>query len=232
MIQGNFQRFTLPIKKIDTPNELTVIILGADVSPRKKAHGPKSLVALGTKWNVIETQLDSIKTVFPKADVILVTGFQSQNIVNKNYQIRLINNPFYEDTSDVEQIRLALNATLSNKVLIIGGDIAFDAPAIMKIADYNSSILFDEINQVDDESVGVIHNNNVVESLSYSLPKKWLYTLYLEGKELEIMRKFVKNKELSKLLFFEAVNYIISAGGLIRAIPQRNGSMYKIGSAK
>lgn len=229
---NNFQRFTLPIKKISTENELTIIILGADVSPRKRSHGPKSLISLGSKWNIIETQLDSIKSVFPKADVILVTGFQSQTIVNKNYPIRIIENPFFEETSDVEQIRLAFNATLSNKVLIIGGDVAFDAPGLIKIDSYQSSILFDELSNNDDDSIGVTHNNNVVENLSYSLAQKWLYTLYLEGKELEILRKFVKNKERSKLMFFEAVNYIVNSGGLLRAVPQKNGTMYRAGKSR
>lgn len=226
---NNFQRFTLPIKKISEENELTIIILGADVSPRKKSHGPKSLLSLGTKWNVIETQIDSIKTIFPKADIILVTGFQSQTIINKSYPVRIIENPFYEETSEVEQIRLALNATLTSKVLIINGDLAFDAPSLINIANYHTSILFNETLSNDNDSIGLIQNNNIAENLSYSLPVKWLYTFYVEGKELEMLRKFVKNKERSKLLFFEAVNYIISSGGLVRAIPQKNGHMCRIG---
>jgi len=227
-----FQRFTMPIKNIATDNELTVIILGADVSPRKKSQGAKSLIPLSPKWNVIEMQLDAIKTMFPKAEIVLVTGFQSQQVISKKYPVRIVENPFFEETSDVEQIRIALNVTLSNKVLIVNGDLAFDAPALLNITNHGSNILFSDEKNLDKEDayIGVIHNNNVVENLVYCTPNKWLHTLYIEGKELETLRKFVRNKERSKLLFFEAINYIVSSGGLIRAIPQRSGTMYRIGT--
>lgn len=227
---NQFQRFTLPIKPIFENKEITILILGADVAQRKKSHGPKSLLALGTKWNIIEAQLDAIKTVFPKADIVLVTGFQSQAIVAKHYPVRIVENPFFEETSDVEQIRIGLNATLSDKVLIIGGDVAFDAPALMNIASHKTSILFDEVSKNDDDSVGITHNNNVLENMSYSIPNKWLHTLFIEGRELEMLKKFVRNKERSKLLFFEAVNYLVNNNALIRAIPQQNGAMYKVTS--
>ncbi len=227
-----FQRFTMPIKNIASDNELAVIILGADVSPRKKSQGAKSLIPLSPKWNIVEMQLDAIKTIFPKADIILVTGFQSQQVISKKYPVRIIENPFYEETSDVEQIRLALNATLNNKVLIVGGDLAFDAPSLMGVSNHGSNVLFNDARTLDsdDPCIGVVHNNNVVENLVYCTPNKWLHTLYIEGKELEMLRKFVRNKERSKLLFFEAINYIVSSSGLIRAVAQRSGTMYRVGA--
>jgi hypothetical protein len=227
-----FQRFTMPIKNVASENELAIIILGADVSPRKKSQGAKSLIPLSPKWNVIEMQLDAIKTMYPKAEVILITGFQSQQVINKKYPLKIIENPFYDETSDVEQIRIALNATLSSKVLIVNGDLAFDAPSLMNIEKHGSNVLFTDEKTLDkdDTCIGVVHNNNVVENLVYCTPNKWLHTLYAEGKELDILRKFIRNKERSKLLLFEAINYIISSGGLIRAVPQRFGTMYRIGT--
>lgn len=227
-MEQSFQRFTVPIKNVPNNNEVSVVILGADVAPRKKNQGAKSLIPFGSKSNMIEMQIVSIKNALPKSEIILVTGFQSQQVITKGYPVRIVENLNYNETSDVEQIRIALNAVLNKKVLIINGDLAFDSLSIMNITNHGSNTLFNPSQQENNDSIGVIHNNNKLENLIYCTANKWLHCVYLEGKELEIMRKFVRNKVSSKLLFFEAVNYVAS-NGLIRALPQQTGTMYRIG---
>ncbi len=224
----DFRRFTQPIKgSLASENNMTVILLGADVEPRRKSYGPKSLLTLDNKYNVIEHQIDAVKNVFPKADIILVAGFQAQSVVNKGYPIRIVENPFFEETSDVEQIRLGINASVSRKVLIVSGDLVFDAHSIHGIDTHGSCILYKEcIN--DDESLGITQNRDVLEHITYKLPNKWLYNLYLEEKELICLKKFLKTKERSKLLFFEAVNYLVDSGSILKAIPNIHGIMHKV----
>lgn len=208
-------RFIASLKPNSDQSEISVLILGSELTPRMKGHGPKSLMQVGKKFNVIETQIDSIKTVYPNADITLITGYQSQQIVNKGYGVSIIENPFYADTGGVEDIRIGLNVIRSDRVLVVNGDLVFDFDGLMSIKGKSSCVLVDETDYTPD-SVGVTENNNVVESLGFGLRTNWGYALIAEGRELELLRKFVRAKERSKLMFHEAVNGIIAAKGLIR----------------
>lgn len=218
-------RFITSLKPVTDPSELSILILGSELTPRKKGHGPKSLIQVGKKFNVIETQLDSIKTIYPNSHITLITGYMSQQIVNKGYNVSIIENPFYAETSQVEDIRLGLNAIRSNKVLILNGDLVFDAAALMTTKGKSSSVMYDEVDKTPD-TVGLTHNNDVAETLAYGLKTHWCYTLLAEGRELDLLRKFARNKERSKLTFYEAVNAVLQSGGLIRTMSV-NGLLYR-----
>lgn len=229
---NNYSRFTMPIKSVPSDEQFTAIILGANVELRQKGLGPKSLIPVSDTFNVIETQMDSIRTAYPKCDMLLVTGYQTSQIVSKRYPIKIVENPFFEETSEVEQIRIGLNAVLSNKVLFVGGDLVFDPFAINKITTHGSCTLFNPGNHPEEPDLGVVHHNNVLENVVYYGPQKWYNCLYLEGKELEAMRKFAKNKERSKLSMFEAINFLVGNKTLIRTLAVNEGTMYYVGKVK
>jgi hypothetical protein len=225
---NNFHRFITPIKNPPNNDEITVIILGANVTPRRKGFGAKSLFPIGQQWNIIETQIDSIKNAYPKADIILVTGFQSQQVINKKYPIRIVENVNFEETSEAEQLRIALNATIGNKVFIVGGDLVFDSVSIKSVASHGSNVLFSN-KPKEDVCLGIVHHNNILENVIYDMPNEWLNCAFFEGKELDALRKFLKNREHTKLLLFEVINYLVSNGCLIRTVEQKDGYMYKAG---
>lgn len=222
----NQHRFITSLKPVADNSQLSILILGSELTPRKRGYGPKSLMQVGKKFNVIETQIDSIRTIYPNANITLITGYMSQQIINKGYNVSIIENPFFEETSHVEEIRLGLNIIKGNRVLILNGDLVFDSHALTLTKGRPSSILYDDNDNTTD-SIGVTHNNDVAEILAYGIPHKWCHNLLVEGRELSLLRKFAINKERSKLMFFEAVNHIIKSGGLIRTVHQNEGILYR-----
>ena len=67
------------------PNEtlVHVIIPSAGIGRRMKSYGCKSLLNIRDK-KLIDIQVENIRNVFPTNEIILVTGFDSDRLINNS----------------------------------------------------------------------------------------------------------------------------------------------------
>ncbi len=227
-------RFTVPIKSksIDS-SHVTAIILASIPNPRMKTMPSVSLLSVDKQHNVIDIQVESIRASYPKADIILVTGHDANQVISKKPDgVRIIENQSYNDSGENEEIRLALNNSITESILLINGNCIFDAACIQQMRNHGSCTLVDVKDQIDSDSLGVISNGNKVENIAYGIEKKWCYVSYIEGREYTLLKKFASLRNRGNMCAFESLNYIVSNGGTIYTIEQRAGYIRKISSSK
>lgn len=214
-------------------NNITVIILAANIGYGMKSYGPKTLLNINDKETLLEHQINLIKTVFPQADIILVVGFLADRIIRKCPPgVRIIENQLYEQTNEVTQIRLALNATLTDRVLIIKDDIIFNAETLKEISKDKSCIIYDTHGQIDEDNIGVIVVDHYATNFAFGMPAKWCHIAYLISKELKIVRSLCNNKDHHKLYFFEILKMMLDRVDKIRAVEPMNMEIIKIDNSR
>src|SRR5208283_767415 len=203
----------VPLKGIIEP--LTVIISTACEGSRMKAYGTKSLIKIKDDLTILEYQVQLIRKCFgTHVTIIVISGFESDKIVGHSPEkIIHIENERYSDTSVIHSIGLGLKATITNRVLIIYGDLLFNAVTLTQPLENKSLLFIDTSNTMTENEVGCIITDNRIENLMYDLPNKWAQIVYLTGKELKLMTQYAYNPLYEKWLCFELINLLISKGG-------------------
>lgn len=225
-------RHTVPLKN-NKPKSTTVILLASSPNEGMRTMPSVSLINVDGQHNVLDIQYEAINIAYPSSDIILVSGHDSHAVMNKKpKQIRMVDNQLFESAGDVEELRIGLNCSIGDSALIADGKCIFDAKAISQLQGHGSCTLIDVKKQISEDSIGVIFNNTKVESFAFDMPHKWCYITYLEGRELEILKKFVAIKSKSNLCLFEAMNHVINRGGLVRPVMQSHGFVRRISSRK
>jgi len=197
-----------------------------------KSYGPKSLIKIKQNLTIIENQFKIIKNTIPNANIILVCGFESNCVMqNTPSDIIKVENERYEETNVVRSIGMGLRAT-QRDVLIIYGDLVFNSECIENMNFNKSSLLLGE-DIMKDSEVGCIHNKNgKVENLMYDLETKWGQMIFLKGKELEMFKDICWNPNNYNMFGFEAINNVISGGGMISACEHKDAKVIDIDSSK
>ena len=114
------------------PNEtlVHVIIPSAGIGRRMKSYGCKSLLNIRDK-KLIDIQVENIRNAFPTNEIILVTGFDSDRLINNSpTDIIKIENERYYDNNVIRSISIGMHATKDNDhILIVLGDLLFNTEA-------------------------------------------------------------------------------------------------------
>ncbi len=187
--------------------KVNVVILAAGGS----TGSSKSLLMLDNNKTILETQLEIIYKAIPNAEVVLVTGFDADRVMNKfGNELICVENERYEETNTTRSLGIGLRACTYDKVVVIYGDVLFNHHALNKLELEESSTLYNEV--VKHETTGcVIHNG-----------KLWIQIFSLVGRELSIAKKLSWDRRNEKLLGFETINKIIDSGGKFQCIYNKN----------
>ena len=218
--------------KIDR-SDITVIIMAANIGYRMKSYGPKSLLNVTPNETLIEYQLNTIQSSFPHADVILVVGFFADRLIKRCPPgIRVVENQLYEETNEVEQIRLALNCTLTDNILVLKDDVIFNNETLCNISKQKSCLIYDSQDRIEHTNIGVTVINGYATTFSYGLSDKWCHIVYLTKKETNILRAICAKRENSKMYLHEALNLMLKRTGHITAIEPSNMDIIKIDTSQ
>ena len=223
-------------KKNKTVNkEISVIIPTATPGNRMKYLGVKSLIELPSGKTILQTQIETIREVLPKADIILIGGFEINKIRKiirqESFGIRLIYNSDYETTGVFYSISLGIQASIAKNFLIMYGDIILNSETMAKICRNSSSALVYKDKSLAKNTIGAMVNNKTVISFCYDAHYKWFQTAYLCGREAECIRKMSFTDDTDKWFCHEALNRIIQNNCSISAV-QPEGLAVEIDSAK
>jgi choline kinase len=183
--------------------------------------------------HLIYNQIACIRRCYPNSEIIVVSGFEADNIVHyRNLKVRFVENQIFEETGELEQIRLAMNNMETEKMLYISGDLYFNDHSIEGLVGPESTILIDKKNQIDSSEVGVTVVDNYITIMSYGLDSIWSNIIFFNEKELEILRQIASNRDLNKLYAFEAINKVLDKSGKIKAVSHDKSELLKVTSPK
>lgn len=212
--------------------KVSILLLAAGMGSRMKSLGVRSLIKLVNGSSVIEHQLKSINSMFNNNEIILVTGYESDKLMNKTPQnIIKIENEKYDLTNVSRSIGIGLRACTTDLVFIIYGDLLFNEKALQIPLD-KSSLLIDTHGLMAESQIGCNIDNNEVEMLLYGLDNKWAQITYLTGKELKLIKGLAWNRNNDKKFGFELLNEVIDAGGNFKAIKNKDAKIFDIDSGK
>ena len=171
--------------------------------------------------------------MYPKADIFIIVGFESDKIRKKlsKYPVRLIHNPIHETSNVLYSIGLAMQAIISNEVIIVYGDLIFNEAAIRNLRGA-SKVVVDNQNLFKKSEVGLTIEDKKAVHFSFGLDVKWAQIAYLTGKELEIFKGVSIRDEASQWFGYEGLNYVLEKGGTLESIGPRNMKIFEIDSAK
>lgn len=208
-----------------------IIIPAAGCASRMKCIGSKSLLCI-KNIPLIDRQLDIINKTFPKKEIILVTGFEADKVLNYTgkYNITRVENEKYEYTNISRSIAIGLRACNCDSIIIIYGDLYFNKE-LLDLPFNNKSIIVC-CNTMTTNEVGCIINNNIIENIFYDLPQKWAQVAYFTGDELEILKKIVFDRKNNLLYGYEIINKIIDRGGKFKAIFPKDAYSQDIDTTK
>ena len=209
-----------------------VIIPSAGIGRRMKSYGCKSLLNIQDK-KLIDIQLDHVNNRFPNNEVILITGFDSERLMNHSPDniIKIENEKYYENNV-VRSISIGLRAAKDNQyVLIIFGDILLNMKALDLINQNESSIVIS--NHMSENEVGCnINSKGYLEYMMFDLPNKWGHIIYLTNKELDLFKKIAWSKNKDKKFCFEVINEIVNHGGRFKCIQDEDIRIIDIDTSK
>tara|TARA_R110002110_G_scaffold102142_4_gene259157 strand:- start:181 stop:888 length:708 start_codon:yes stop_codon:yes gene_type:complete len=217
-----------------TPDKpLTVLIPVAGMGHRMKSYGPKCLLKANQKETILEKTVSNIKREYPYSDIIVVVGFESEKVVRSlpNF-VRIVENQNYEKTNIVESVRIGINASAHENILIIYGDLIFNVYSIREITSSGTCVVFDSKNRFREEEVGLTVVEDVVTTFAYGLPNKWSQIAYLEHESFGMLKALCSDKRKNKLYLFELFNIIIESGIVMKAKEPKGMIIKEIDSLK
>lgn len=200
-------------QKIISNELITVVLLSENHGHRMKSYGPISLIKLGNK-TLLEKQIETIKSTFANFEIIICSGFETAKTVGfikskfSELNIRIVENQMHYNSNCCESVRLSLNNTMNNRVLICSGGVLI-TPGHLTAIDYNNNcILMQNESQDSNFEIGVIENNNLLENFSIGVKNKyWSEIFYLNGeKNISYFLSIVSDPDYKNRFIFEALN--------------------------
>lgn len=218
--------------KYNEDKTIFIIIPCAGLGRRMKSYGSKSLLEIDGK-SIIKRQLDSISSNIKNYEIALITGFDSERLMDHtpDHLIKIENEKYYE-TNVARSINIGLRASKNHEhVLIIYGDIVFSKTTLNHL-DFSKSFILISNNMLENEVGCNINKKGILEFMMFDLPNKWGQILYLTGKELELFKKICCNRTNDRKFGFEIINEVISKGGKFNCITHDEINIIDIDNSK
>lgn len=223
--------------KADTDRLISIIILSDNPGYRMKSYGSIPLINIDGK-HLIDIQIESIKRTFKNYEIILCVGFDADKIAkyisskHKKINIRIVENQIFNNSNSCESVRLALNNTMNNNLLIIDGSLLFNNKSIKLINVDQNSVLVQKYAS-ENLQIGInVNTDNLAQHFSYGACKTWSEMLFLNNEEyIGCIKKFVSNTDNRKKFFFESLNELIRNKLDISCVENKH-PIYKVDNIK
>jgi GTP:adenosylcobinamide-phosphate guanylyltransferase len=220
-------------KKTPKESKISVIILAANIGYRMKSYGVKSLYKIAKHETILDRQIENINQAIPNNEIIVVTGFEAKKMAKtRPLDIVMVENQNYENTNEIEQIRIGLNAVTTDNVLILHGDLLFNASTLRNLPYERSFVVHDSKKRFEYNSIGVTVVDNFATIFAYGVLTKWCYIIYLTGRDLKAFKSVCGNRRFEKLYTFEALNIILNKKHKLLSIEPPKMNIIKINTVK
>ena len=220
-----------------TTDLITVILLCDAPGYRMKSYGPLSLINIAQN-KLIDLQIQAIQQTFINFEIILCVGFDAEKIckhIRSKYpklNIRIVENQLFHNSNSCESVRIALNNTLNNKILVCDGNLLFNTKTLSLI-NYNQTCVLIESNPCVNLEIGInVDDKHDAQYFSYGANKIWSEIIFLHTIDIvEIFLRIVVNPDNKNKFIFEALNEILKTKYKIKCINNQH-SLKKISNIK
>ena len=214
-------------------NDTTIIIPVAGLGKRMKAYGPKASINISKEDTVLGRQIKIIRKFFPYSKIIVVCGFQKEKIYNIiDDDVNCVENKKYKESNVCLSIKIGLSKSISDKILILNGDLVFSEDIFLNIPlDFSWAAIDSNIAHRSSE-VGVSIVDGNITNFCYGLVPKWGQIVYLTGKEILFFKKIISLKTSEKKFSFEILNDVIDMGGIIKPQINKKWKLVEIDTSK
>lgn len=216
---------------------ITIVLLCDSPGYRMKSYGPISLVNI-KNTKLIDLQIQCIKNVFENFELIVCVGFDAEKICKhirtkyNDLNIRFVENQLYSISNSCESLRISLNNTLNNKILVCDGNLVLNKKCLENI-DIENSCVLTEKDPCENLEIGLnADNNKLVQHFSYGANYIWSEIIFLNGHDIiESLRKIIVNYDSKTRFVFEAINELIKMKYIIKSIVNQH-KILKINNIK
>jgi|TARA_B100000085_G_C18562467_1_gene520159 choline kinase len=195
--------------------KVTFILLAENYGYRMKSYGPLSLIDIHGK-TLLEHQIQAISSTFINFEIILCSGFETNKVyhfIQNNFPpslpIRIVENQVYYHSNCCEGLRLCMNNTMNDKIVVCGGGVLLTTDYLRSLNTRRSSIMYQLSDKKENFEVGIVKNEaNRLENLSLAVRDRvWTELLYITGTPLvKSFYNMVSKPELKNKFLFEAIN--------------------------
>jgi choline kinase len=193
---------------------VTCILLAENCGYRMKSYGPLSMIDIKGK-TLLKRQIEAIKSCFFNYEIIISVGFESKKISNyirekfPSDNIRIVENQIYLNSNCCESIRLCLNNTMNNRVLVIPGNLYFK-PHHLSSLKYDKNFILSQDSNVDQSfELSVIQNERKhVQTICFGLKNMfWSEIFFLKNQSsVSNFYSIIDNIDYKNKFAFEAIN--------------------------
>ena len=223
---------------IEESNDLvTVVLLCENAGHRMKSYGPTPLAKIGST-TLIDLQIASIMRVIKNFELIICGGFEAEKVIKhirdryKKISARFVENQIYNNSNSCESLRLCLNNTINDKILVCNGEIIIQDELLKTIDTRTSSLVYEEENDCFDIGI-TIDNRGEPQNLCYGMPNKWCEVVFFNNALIiEFTRKLISNLEYKNKFIFEAINDILKSKHKIKAVTNQQKHILKLDNIK
>ena len=201
---------------------MAVVIPAAGQGKRMKSYGPKALIELRQGETILSRQVAILRKKLPLADFIVVAGFEADRVYRQFLpSVRVVENEFYEETNVARSLDIGLRACVADRVLMVYGDLVFNAKTFADIPlDQSWALVDTPVNgqtQLNSLEVGVTVIDGQTTRFAYGLDVKWGQVAFLEGEELKAFRRIAAERDRHRCYGFELLNALLDKGGRLAA---------------
>lgn len=219
------------IKRIknNKSENLVVAILGATKASRMGNFGAKLNIIMPDNQTLLHHQIDFINNRWNPTEIYISVGYDADRIISKRPPgVRMVENNKWDETGEVEELRLILNCCNPDKLVIVCGDI-YVSGAVIPTEQESFSLSL--ANQNDLNQIGTQNENNFINMFSFSFSSKFLGLIQLCGNELIYIRKLI-NRERSKFALWELFDDYVKHGYKLKGIELTTHKIIKITTSK
>lgn len=206
-----------------------VALLGATRGTRMGNYGAKFNMVLPNNQTLLQHQIDVINRSWGPSEIMISVGYDAERVISKKPQnSRIIENNRWQETGEVEELRLILNACEPEHLIIFVGDVYASSTNFGTIPiteSWSLSLLGSDIGQI-----GVKEENGCIDLFSFSFNSKFLGILNFCKNELVGLRKLI-NRERSKFALWELIEEYSKLNKL-KNIELNSHKILKISTAK
>lgn len=215
-----FDKSILP--KVKSRDEkLTVLLIGSNPCDGLKSKPAIGTLNINSHYPVLDCQVSAILSIFPHADIINVVGHDINRVIRfRPKNVRLVENVYYKQTGEMEDIRIGFNCTTSDSVLIINNNILFNSDTLKQLKLNTSCMLIGNKN-VKKDKIGLTHLNYWAENIAFGIGNLIYNFVYLRQPEITMMQRYAMAKNRKHSYLFEGLNDILRNGGSLRVVQNR-----------
>lgn len=197
---------------------IDIILLAAKANKKLRKCGAKPIIKISSRQTILQRQVSILKKYFNKFNLHLVVGFRQDEIIQHAHEtynrINIIENKEYDNLNIAHSIKLGLQQTTRNNIMIMYGDLVFSRHIFDKTNFCISNVFIENYKNLHNRSIGCIINNGQLQNMMWNIPDKWCQIAFFSKREAEILRQLDIN---SRHFTYQIINNMIENGGKFNA---------------